>query len=62
MSAHPLVNRTSPKGGEFIGTCAACGKTGLRMEDIKGECENLRNLSQEQAVIEAVAGKHGHRC
>lgn len=50
------LNRTSPKGGPFVGTCALCGKTGLSLTDMKSECENPRGLSADDAVIEAVRG------
>lgn len=52
--AHLLVNRTSPKGQPFVGTCAACGKTGITFATMREDCENVRGLTQEQAVIEAV--------
>lgn len=57
---HPLINRTSPKGGPFIGTCAACGKRGITnlMED---GCENVRGLTQEQALHEAIEGPTSER-
>ena len=57
---HPIINRTSPKGQPFVGTCAACGKTGLTWEHMKEECENVRGLSQEEAVIEAIRGPETH--
>lgn len=56
MAPHPLVNRTSPKGQPFVGTCAACGVTGLTFETMRSECENVRGMTQEQALIEAVIG------
>ncbi len=52
--AHALINRTSPKGQPFVGTCAACGKTGLTFANMKDECENQRGLTQEQALLEAI--------
>lgn len=52
---HPLINRTSPKGQDFLGTCAACGKTNLRRLD-DGECANPRGMSQEEALLEAIEG------
>lgn len=51
------INRTSPKGGPFIGTCFLCGKTGLKSEAVLEECENVRGLSQEQAILEAIEPK-----
>jgi hypothetical protein len=55
--AHLLVNRTSPKGEPFIGTCAACGKTGITFDNTDEYCENQRGLTQEQAVLEAIEGE-----
>lgn len=55
MAGHLIVNRTSPKGTPFRGTCAACGKQGLTIEaTMSDECENQRGLTQEQALIEAI--------
>jgi len=52
---HPVVNRTSPMGKPFVGTCAACGKQGITSKDFfADECENPRNLSAEQALLEAI--------
>lgn len=52
---HPLVNRTSPKGTPFVGTCAGCGKTGITFDRISSEdCENVRELTREQALMEAI--------
>ena len=48
------IERTSPKGTPFIGTCSLCGKTGLRIADISEPCENVRGLSQDDALIEAL--------
>ena len=55
---HLIINRTSPKGQPFVGTCAACGRTGLTFANMKDDdCENVRGMSQEEAVLEAVVGK-----
>jgi hypothetical protein len=52
---HPLVNRTSAKGTPFIGTCAACGKTGITFAMLPSdECDNVRGMTQEQAILEAI--------
>lgn len=56
MTAHPLINRTSPYGQPFIGTCASCGKTGITMGQMREECQNPRNMTQEQALVEAIKG------
>lgn len=55
---HPLINRTSPtgKGQPFIGTCAACGKPGITIAEMSEECPNQREMTQEQALIEAIEG------
>jgi len=50
------LNRTSPKGGTFIGTCALCGKPNLTLADMNYECENTRGLTQDEAVVEAILG------
>lgn len=48
------IHRTSPKGQAFIGTCSLCGKTGLPMSAVREACENIRGLSQDEALIEAI--------
>jgi hypothetical protein len=54
---HPLVNRTSPKGTPFVGTCAACGTRGLTSKTMHGECANQRRMTNKQAIIEAIEGR-----
>lgn len=55
---HPLVNRTSPKGQPFVGTCASCGKQGLTFAQLTtDECDNPRAMTQEEALLEAVKGE-----
>jgi hypothetical protein len=52
------INRTSPKGQPFIGTCFQCGKSGLSIEDaVSDDCPNVRGLPQGEALIEAIEGK-----
>ena len=53
---HPLVNRTSPYGQPFVGTCASCGKTGLTFGELTEHCDNPRGLTKEAALLEAVNG------
>lgn len=55
MTTH-IVERTSPKGGPFIGTCALCGATGLTPRDALEECRNPGGLTEEQALLQAVEG------
>lgn len=58
MPVYHAVHRTSPKGpGQpFVGTCALCGKTGLPASAALEECENVRGLTQDEAVVEAILG------
>jgi hypothetical protein len=37
VSTH-VIERTSPKGQPFRGTCARCGATGLRIADAGEDC------------------------
>ncbi len=50
------IERTSPKGPgqKFIGTCRLCGAAGLTMAAVAEDCENVRGLSAEQALIETI--------
>jgi hypothetical protein len=51
------VERTSPKGPgmPFIGTCRLCGMTGLKASAALEDCENVRGLSSEGALIETIS-------
>lgn len=57
MKHHP--ERTSPKGPgmPFIGTCRLCGKTGLKASAALDDCENVRGLSADEALIETIIGE-----
>lgn len=48
------VERTSPKGQNFVGTCQLCGKEGLTFENMEEPCENPRGLNQDEALLEAI--------
>lgn len=52
------VERTSPKGPgmSFIGTCRLCGMIGLKASAALEECENVRGLSVEEALVETIVG------
>ena len=52
---HPLINRTSPKGGPFVGRCAACGAENLDWND-RSECPNPEGMTQEEALFAAIEG------
>lgn len=59
MNKHQLatlhsVERTSPKGGPFVGTCTLCGKTGLTFANMDEPCPNTRGLSVDETLIEAI--------
>lgn len=66
MATH-VIERTSPKGEVFFGTCRLCGQAGLRPTDAHKECENVRGLTNGEAVMEAIDGHQitgqntGHR-
>lgn len=51
------VERTSPKGPgmPFIGTCRLCGMTGLKASAALEDCENVRGLSVEAALVEIIS-------
>lgn len=54
MKSHHAIERTSPVGEKFVGTCFKCGKKNLTTADINEPCENVRGLSQDEALIEAI--------
>lgn len=53
------IQRTSPKGQDFIGTCLLCGTAGLTIDDARKECENVRGLDEAQALDEVLTGNSG---
>lgn len=55
MASHSL-ERTSPKGTRFVGTCVLCGQEGLTIADMNDECPNQRGLTQDEALLEAIEG------
>lgn len=54
-----VIERTSPKGPgqKFIGTCRLCGAKNLPATAAFEPCENWRNTSRTNAVVEAVTGE-----
>jgi hypothetical protein len=51
------VERKSPKGESFIGTCYLCGEVGLTIKDIAiKSCPNPRNVSQDDSLLLALRG------
>jgi len=53
--AHSL-ERTSPKGGPFIGTCTKCGLRDIPLARMQEPCANPANLSDDDALIIAIEG------
>ena len=53
MDTHAL-ERTSPKGGPFIGRCTKCGMTEIPLADARNECANPANITQEEALLMAI--------
>lgn len=51
---HHSLERTSPKGGPFVGTCTLCGTPNLRLDALREGCPNQRGLSQDEALLEAI--------
>lgn len=56
MKTTHAIERTSPKGGRFIGTCMKCGRPGLTIADMGEPCENIAGMTQDEAVLLAVRG------
>lgn len=57
QAVYHSLERTSPKGRPFIGTCRLCGTPNLRVEDALKECRNPRGLTEEESLIDAIEGK-----
>ncbi len=50
------IERTSPKGEKFVGTCRLCGQRNLSMADAQKDCPNVRGLTKAEALSEALNG------
>ena len=50
------LERTSPKGGPFIGTCTKCGLTNIPLKQMHEECSNPANLNDGDALLLAIKG------
>lgn len=44
------LERTSPKGGPFIGRCTKCGMTDIPLSRMHEDCANPANLSDTDAL------------
>jgi hypothetical protein len=50
------LERTNPKGQNFIGRCVLCGATNLPAKAALWPCQNPRQVSQEDMLVEAIEG------
>lgn len=52
-----VLERTSPKGPgqKFIGVCTRCGEKDLPMSAVHQECANIRGVSDDDALVEAIS-------
>lgn len=55
MTTH-AIERTSPKGGPFFGTCMKCGRTNLPGSAALEPCDNPSGMSEDEALIMAIEG------
>lgn len=55
MGTHAL-NRTSPKGGPFFGTCMKCGRKNLPSSAALEPCDNPSGMTDDEALIRAIEG------
>lgn len=51
------LERTSPKGGPFVGRCRLCGQSDLPSKAALWECPNPRGVSSGQVLIDAIEGE-----
>lgn len=50
------LERTSPKGGPFFGTCIMCGETDLPISATFDLCPNTKGLTEQQVLEAAILG------
>lgn len=53
------IERTSPKGEPFVGTCWQCGRAGLTIHEAMEPCENIADLTETESLLMAVRGPDG---
>lgn len=53
------LERTSPKGGLFLGRCVHCGMKNLTSSAAFEKCPNPEGISSDEAVVRAVEGNAG---
>lgn len=49
------IERTSPKGGPFIGTCTKCGAEHLPMSAVHQDCPADDIVSDETALLDIIS-------
>lgn len=49
------LERTSPKGGPFVGRCVYCSKENLSMKAVSESCDQAP--SQNQQILDAIEAK-----
>ena len=50
------IERTTPKGGPFIGSCLLCGKSGLGLIAAGEDCPNSSGMDEASALAAVLAG------
>lgn len=50
------LERTSPKGGPFIGRCMKCGLTEIPLTKMHEPCPNPANFSNGEVLLRAITG------
>jgi len=48
------IERTSPKGGRFVGVCTLCGEKGLTPSDMSRVCANPEGVTEDEAILRAI--------
>lgn len=56
MTTGHVIERTSPKGEDFRGTCMLCGATDLKATDALTPCPNPNDVPAEDALLLGILG------
>lgn len=59
IARYHAIERVSPKGDAFVGTCWQCGKTGLTLADAQESCENVAALTETDSLLMAIEANPG---
>ena len=54
MPSYHALERTSPKGGPFIGSCTKCGTQGIPLSRMREECANPANITDAESLQLAI--------